>query len=146
MQVEDYKMTGSELNELYSRVKRSHRSVQAFADYIGVGRTYLYDAFKMEQIPHDIDEAIDKFPELVQIKNKIFKGAGVNTSDANDVGQDIGPSKALLTEMLQGITKTMNELAESHKYYREVVQMAQQAGAIKYSFDKSKAVTVSSKT
>lgn len=92
MQVEDYKMTGPELNELYERVKRTHKSVQAFADYIGVGRTALYTAFKMDQIPPDIDEALDKRPELLQVKNKILGGLvnQVNRLASGLVGDHFG--------------------------------------------------------
>lgn len=74
MHLVDYKMTGKEFQELYKRAKRTYKSVQKFADHLNIGRTSIYEAFMMEHIPHDIDEAIDKDPELVKLKNKIMRG------------------------------------------------------------------------
>jgi hypothetical protein len=149
MHLEDYKMTGPEFKELYKRVKRKHRSVQDFADYLGIGRTETFKAFRSDHIPVDIEEAIDRDQELVKIKNKILKGPQFQESKSAEV---YGPNKDLLREMFntvngyaKNLMKVNQELTESSRYFREVVQKAEAAGAIKYSFDKTKAITVQPK-
>lgn len=164
MHLEDYKMTGLELKELYKRVKRQHKSVENFADYLGIGRTYMYDAFNMDQIPVDIDEAIDKYQELVQIKNKILRNVEQQpNSESNETS--LGPTDELtkyalnliktafedhIKEIKLGSTdlrennislrKTNDELTNSHATYRMLVEKCIESGIL--TIDKTKKVRI----
>lgn len=110
--VQEYKMTGEELEKLYDRQKRRYfKSVKGFADFLKIGKTTLYnqiwaDEFKNEPIPKSIEDIIDAHKGMLALKNAILRG-----DEQEDVEETrpaiVGGSTQGMGELLQILATTI---------------------------------------